>query len=345
VILPSGPCPSPILIVGEAPGAEEERTGQPFQGASGAELNRMLGEVGLNRSECFLTYLCRVRPPGNEIESFIPSKKKDLTPAHVWLLDRKVSPPVVEGYELLLREIELCKPKVIIALGNAAMWALTDKWGIKHWRGSQLFTKDNVAVIPTWPPMAVMRQWALRAVTMNDLRRAKRIAINGVVSEPVTRFVTRPTIGSVRDILGIINGLLAQNPTTLSLDIETSGGHIVCLGVAWTRADALCIPLSTNAGTRHYWTEWEEAEIVWELYRILTHPNARVIWQNGLFDSQYIFRHWHFLPRHHFDTMVGWHSCFSTLPKSLDFLASMLTEHYVQWKGISRELHSLKKED
>ena len=345
MILPSGPCPSSVLIVGEAPGAEEERLGSPFLGAAGLELNRMLGEVGLNRSDCFLTYLCRVRPPGGEISAFIPEKKKEITPAHVWLLGRMVLPPIIEGYNLLLREIELCKPKVIIALGNVAMWCLTEKWGIKFMRGSQLFTGGDVPVIPTYAPMVVLRQWELRPVVMNDLRRAKRIVTNGVVPVPDYRFVTRPTFDTALSVLNNINGLLAQNPTTLSLDIETSGGHIVCLGIAWTPLDALCIPFSTNAGHQHYWPEWEEAQLVWMLYRVLTHPNARVIWQNGLFDSQYIYRHWHFLPRHHFDTMLGSHTCFSTMPKSLDFLASLYCEHYVQWKGAARELQSLKKEE
>jgi len=335
------------MIVGEAPGAEEERLGVPFVGASGMELNRMLSEAGLNRSDCFVTNLCRVRPPGNDITAFIAQTKKDVTPAHVPLLDKRVLPCVLDGYDLLLKEIELCKPKVIIALGNYALWALTGRSGVKHWRGSQLFTDGGIPLIPTYHPAAILRNWSWRTIAVHDLRRAASIAANGPVPEPERRFIIRPTFDRVIEVLGNLLVLCEQNPNgfILSLDIETAGGHIICLGIGWSRADAICIPFSTGAGMIHYWPAHEEAQIVWLLYRLLTHPNARVIWQNGLFDAQYIFRHWHFLPRHHFDSMIGHHSCFSTTPKSLDYLASLYNEHYVQWKGIARELNSPKKDD
>lgn len=335
------------MIIGEAPGAEEERLGAPFMGAAGMELNRMLGEAGLNRSDAFVTYLCRVRPLNNDITAFIPATKKDLTSAHIPLLDRRVMPCIVEGYNLLMKEIELCKPRVIIALGNAAQWALTQRWGAKHWRGSQLFTDSGIPVIPTYAPAMVLRQWSLRTIVVHDMRRAALIVRDGPVPEPVRRYTIRPSYDAVIEALGNLRGLCERTPAgfILSLDIETAGGHIVCLGIGWSRADAICIPFSTGAGMVHHWTLEDEAQIVHALYRLLTHTNARIIWQNGLFDAQYIFRHWHFLPRHHCDTMIGHHTCFSTTQKSLDFLASMYNEHYVQWKGISRELHSPKKDD
>lgn len=319
----------------------------PFVGASGQELNRMLQEAGLNRAECFMTNLCRVRPPNNDITAFIPTTKREITAAHVPLLDRRVMPRIVDGYNLLMKEIELCKPKVIIALGGTALWALTGKWGAKHWRGSQLFTPAGVPVIGTFHPAAILRQWSWRTIAVHDMRRAALIVRNGPVPEPVRHYIIRPTFGMVMETIGNLTGLCAGTPAgfILSLDIETAGGHIVCLGIGWSHADAICIPFSTGAGVVHYWSLEEEAQIVHALYRLLTHANARVIWQNGLFDAQYIFRHWHFLPRHHFDTMIGHHSCFSTTPKSLDYLASLYNEHYINWKGVARELHALKKDD
>src|ERR1035437_2426068 len=133
-----GPIPAKFMIVGEAWGADEERLGAPFMGASGQELNRMLGEAGIMRSECYTTNVVNSRPPNNYIGAWIAQKKKDITPAHKGLRDKYVLPIVVEGYNQLLQEIDLLKPNIIVAFGNVAMWALTGKWGILKWRGSQL---------------------------------------------------------------------------------------------------------------------------------------------------------------------------------------------------------------
>lgn len=138
MVPPSGPIPAKILLCGEAPGEQEEREGTPFVGASGQELNRMLSEVGIMRSECFVTNLVRIRPPNNDIGAFIAMKKRDITTAHIPLRDKMVLPLVKEGFSLLISEIELVQPKVIIAFGNASTWALTGNWGVTKWRGSIL---------------------------------------------------------------------------------------------------------------------------------------------------------------------------------------------------------------
>lgn len=138
MVRPDGPMNARIFIVGEAPGADEEAKGIPFVGASGMELNRMLGEVGITRSECFVTNVCRERPLGNDISTFIAQSKKEITKDHTLLRDKYVKRPIIEGYKLLLVELETVKPNIVIALGNVSLWALTGIWGIVKWRGSML---------------------------------------------------------------------------------------------------------------------------------------------------------------------------------------------------------------
>jgi uracil-DNA glycosylase len=133
-----GPAPARIMLVGEAPGADEEREGQPFVGVSGQELNRMLAEAGISRSECYITNVCRERPPNNDITKFFAKSKKAITNEHVKLRDRWVLPPVRSGFLRLIDELEATNPNVVIALGNVAMWALTGRWGVVKWRGSML---------------------------------------------------------------------------------------------------------------------------------------------------------------------------------------------------------------
>ena len=107
---PTGPCPAKIMIVGDAPGEQELSQGIPFVGWSGQELNKMLAEAGIMRGECFITNVCRVRPPYDDISYFFAKLKRDRTSEHIAIRNRYALPCVSQGLELLKREIELCQP-------------------------------------------------------------------------------------------------------------------------------------------------------------------------------------------------------------------------------------------
>ena len=81
-----------------------------------------------------------------------------------------------------------------------------------------------------------------------------------------------------------------------------------------------------------YWPIEQEAVIVHWIYRVLTHPNAKIRGQNLLYDAQYTYRHWHFVPRVAQDTMISHHTLFAGLPKRLDYQASLYCDHYIYWK-------------
>jgi DNA polymerase I-like protein with 3'-5' exonuclease and polymerase domains/uracil-DNA glycosylase len=333
------------MIVGEAPGDQEEREGMPFVGASGNELNRMLQEAGILRSTCFVTNVVRRRPPGNDVGVFFAQRKSDITLQHIQLSGKYCLPVVLEGIELLKREIEMCQPDVIIALGNVALWALTGNWGITSWRGSQLACTLPLAldyqpkVIPTYHPALVLRQWAWRQTAVHDLRRAKGHIGQKVYNPRHYDFVIRPDYSTT---IGILDGLLAEldkGSFELTGDVETRAGHIDCFGLAWNKSSAICIPFMTMTGDpRGYWPLEEETAIVWRLYQINKHPNfGGWTGQNFLYDAQYIYRHWWFLPKVKHDTMLSHHSMFSNSQKSLDYLASMYCEDYVYWKEDLKE--------
>lgn len=334
-VLPDGPIPARIMLVGEAPGADEEREGTPFVGVSGQELNRMLQEAGIMRSECFTTNVCRVRPPNNDIGAFVALKKKDVTSAHLPLRDKMVMPCVMEGYRMLLSEIDIVKPNVIITLGNLSMWALTGAWGITKWRGSLLRLdgkEGGPKVIPTYHPAAVLRQWDWRAIAVNDLRRAKEHSLSRDWSAPQWSFIIRPSFSQAITTLNELYSHLEVSELWIDFDIETRAGHIACAGISWSLTDAICLPFMCVENKEGYWSLEEEAAVVHSLFRVLTHRNVKVRWQNGLYDAQYTFRHWHFVPRGAQDTMIAQHSMFAALPKSLAFIASMYCKHYVYWK-------------
>lgn len=339
-----------LMLVGEAFGADEERAGQPFVGASGQELNRMLQEAGLSRSEAYTTNVVNARPPHNDFGAWVARTKKEVTPVHVRLRDRMVLPIVTQGMESLRREIDLIHPQVIIALGNWAMWALTGAFGILKWRGSLLDWDGpgRYRVIPTIHPAAVLRSWDYRAIALLDLKRA-RTELQARTPAPQWKFKVRPTLDEVRShlewLIAEANLHIGYNPIWLDLDLETRAGHIACCGLSWSREGAISIPFMCVEKLSGYWTEEEEAYVIYALWRLLTHPAVRCRLQNGLYDFQYIWRHWHFLPRFGQDTMIAHHSMWAALPKSLAFQASMYSPHYVYWKDDGRTWAEEQSED
>ncbi len=337
-IRPSGPIPAPIMIVGEYPSWDDEAAGEPFMGTAGYELTRMLHEVGISRSECFLTNVCRERPPGNDISTLIAKAKKDVTPLHVNINNKYVKSPIAEGYNLLHQEIKMVKPSIIIGFGNLPLWALTGIWGITKWRGSMLHTNgSHVRFLPTHSPSAILRQWDLRSISIRDLRRAAEYR-SSPYPVPAWRFLVRP---SASEVLSTLNSLRLRAATDesieISFDLETRHGHIACAGLSWNINEALSIPFMCVENREGYWGPEEEAEITYELYRLLTHPNVNVVGQNLLYDSQYTLRHWHFIPHVTQDTMISHHVAFAGLPKRLDFQASMYCKQYVYWKDDGKQ--------
>ena len=351
LVKPEGPTNARIMLVGEAPGEAEERLGRPFVGASGYELDRMLNEAGISRSECFITNLLKIRPPKNDINQFIAKAKKDRTKGHTEFKGRWITREILEGYDLLEREITAVRPSIIVALGNTPFWALTGLTGITKWRGSMLHTNGAVdppvKIIPTIHPASVLREWKQRAIVIHDLRRAGRFRDPSCdYPTPNWQFILRP---SYETVITTLDRLYIRShhgePLKLSFDLETRAGHIACAGLAWSLVEALCIPFMAVGKPQGYWDLECEAEIIWRLWRLLTSPNVEVIGQNLLYDCQYTWKHWHFVPRVTQDTMIGQHAIFSDLPKGLGFLASMYANYFVYWKDEGKDWQKNMDED
>jgi DNA polymerase I-like protein with 3'-5' exonuclease and polymerase domains/uracil-DNA glycosylase len=334
---PSGPCPARIMIVGEAPGEQEERAGTPFVGQSGQELDRMLQEAGIMRSTCFVTNVVRVRPPGNDIGVFFAQRKSDITLQHVNFNGKHCLPVVMAGIELLKREIEMCRPNVIIALGNTALWALTGNWGITSWRGSELACNLPLAldyqpkVVPTYHPALVRRQWTWRQTAVHDLRRARRESQDRTIFQRDYDFLIRPDFTQTINVLDALLAEAEKGALYLSGDMETRAGHIACLGIAWNQKSAISIPFMCVERAEGYWTLEEETEILFRLIPLAR--KAKWFGQNFIYDQQYSVRHWFGLQFNlvH-DTMLAHHSMFANSQKGLDYLSSMYCEHHVYWK-------------
>jgi len=330
-----GPRDADVMIVGEAPGSSEEIHGRPFVGVSGNELSLMLHEANIDRDKCYITNVCKYRPPSNKIATWFLNKTTARKEHVEEICGRYPNHYIVEGMEELFEEIDRVKPKIIIALGDTALWALCGESGITKWRGSVL-RHDGIPVVPTYHPAAILRMWAWRFIAVQDLRRANDVLADRI-HPPNYNFRLRPSFPDVMEILDAQIAKADEDTLRLACDIETRSKHIACFGFAWSNSDAICIPFMDVNNPKGYWSLDEETAIVWKLRQLLLHRNVEIVGQNWNYDMQYIARHWGFIPWPHLDTMIAHHVCFAGLPKGLDFLSSLYNDYHVYWKDAGKQ--------
>jgi uracil-DNA glycosylase family 4 len=137
VVFGVGNADADVMFIGEAPGFHEDKQGEPFVGAAGQLLTRMLGEVlGVARDDIYIANVIKCRPPGNrdpqedEIDSCTP-----------WLVE----------------QVSLIQPQVIVTLGNfATKFVLQTAQGITRMRG-RAYPWHGRTVVPTFHPAAILR--------------------------------------------------------------------------------------------------------------------------------------------------------------------------------------------
>lgn len=299
-----------IYIIGEAAGANEDKTGRPFSGGSGRMLEGMLIEAGIQRSECYLDNVIQVRPPKGNFDSYYTDKGRK-TPTD----------DLLDAYKRFERDLEGHNPRVIVALGNEALRALTGKVGITKWRGSILPCKwGNAKVIPAVKPAMVMKQYQYRPVTVMDFARVKREAeIEGWTPYYNDNLIINPTFTMVMDTLEYIG-----KQEKVAFDIETTQNQILCMGFAWSKEDALCVPIFFGGSS--WWNEAEELAIVKAMQKLFRNPKVKFIAQNAQFDMTFIKDLWDIdVANLWMDTMIAFHCVYPELRKGLDFLSSIYT--------------------
>ena len=330
----TGPTTARVAVVGELPHEQDLLRGQPFCGSPGLELSKMLAEAGIHRESCYLTLVCNDRVPRSRIEGVVATVKKDITPAHVLWNGKWVLPAVVQGAERLKTELSLVKPNVVVAVGNLALWVLTGEWGVHDWRSSVMESTliPGLKVIPTLSPAVLNAQWKLRPLIVHDLKRVARQSAYPEITRANYNFVIRPSFPDAKSSLQRLLALaLTPGPKLkVAADIETRAGHIACIAFAWSKVDAVCIPLMCQHNPAGYWSLEEESELVLLMTQIMS--KVTILGHNWNYDAQYIYRHWHFLCPDVVDTMIQQHSCFSNLPKNLAFCSSMYLEDHLYWK-------------
>ena len=152
-----GPRNATWCFVGEAPGAEEDRRGEPFVGRAGQLLDAMLRAVGLDRGQVFIANVLKCRPPGN----------RDPQPSEV-----------AACLPYLRTQIATVRPRVVVALGRfAAQSLLATDQPLGRLRGP-LHDYEGIPVVVTYHPAYLLRRPADKAAAWVDLKRAREIVTN-----------------------------------------------------------------------------------------------------------------------------------------------------------------------
>jgi uracil-DNA glycosylase family 4 len=142
-----------VLLVGEAPGASEDKQGRPFVGRSGKLLDQLLAEAGLERDDVFITNVVKARPPGNrdpkadEVAHYLP-----------WLE----------------QQLALIAPSVIIPVGRHALAHFAPGQKITEVHGTLIVERDR-RLVPWLHPAAALRNQSLRETLFEDARALPRI--------------------------------------------------------------------------------------------------------------------------------------------------------------------------
>jgi DNA polymerase len=149
---------APVMIVGEAPGRDEDREGRPFVGRAGQLLDRMLDAIGLSRTESvYITNVLPWRPPQN----------RDPLPAEIAMMQ-----------PFLRRHIALANPRLLVIMGNPACKALLGRTGITRLRG-QWTEAEGLPAIPMLHPAYLLRNPGAKREAWADLLALKARLRNG----------------------------------------------------------------------------------------------------------------------------------------------------------------------
>lgn len=283
-LIQSGSKSSKIVLVGEAPGANEERAGKPFIGGSGTLLDQALRQAGISRSDCFVTNVCHVRPPKNEFS---------------WFFKKENQLQLAAGVLQLKRDLEEIKPNLVVAFGAQPLRFLTGKVGIEKWRGSILESTlvPGLKVIATYHPAYAIRIWDYKAVIEMDLRRCAEEAKFPEIVRPEREYILNPD-AAVR--ASVAAEMLQAEWLSIDIEcIEVSPGNwrLSCVGFSDRPNRAMTIPC-------------DSADALQVIRELCSSP-VKKVFQNGQFDVTVLRQNNIEVVNFAWDTMLGHHSIYT----------------------------------
>lgn len=321
----------------------------------------------LEAADIAFTNVLNLRPPGNRLLDLCVTRREALEEDSTYdfpaiAKGKYLRPVYLPEARRLLGEIKKLRPNLVVALGNTACWALLRATNISSIRGTATSfqlpaTNWQQKVLPTYHPAGVLYNWSWRPIVVADLVKARREAAFPEIRRPHRQILVSPTLSEVESWVA---STLSNPPCWLACDTETSAGIIDTISFATSSSNALVIPLGPHrfrSGTNFitilpvrdgvsspsYWTLSEERR-VWQLvFQLLESPIPK-LFQNGLYDLQYLLKlgcH----PRACLeDSMLLHHALYPEMQKSLGFLGSIYTNE-ASWKLLRKQRADTEKRD
>jgi uracil-DNA glycosylase family 4 len=315
------------MLVGEAPGRDEEAEGEPFVGKAGQFISRYFGRAGVPWPQVYRANLCPYRPHKNKFETLLGTDE------------------LQEGLKLLSDTIEKVDPNLIVAAGNWPMWYLTGQKspaqrskpgsGITSWRGSIMPgigdfvpAAEGRKVLITYHPAYIIRPqgFGWHPVFFIDLQKIKK-----EMGFPEIKYPEYDSLIDPPNAIEVAEDMMESD--WLTIDIETFGDSLACVGITDSIERGLCITFENPGG--------------WFPARALLKSKAKKIFQYGAFDVNYMkhFYDWD-TKNYAFDTYIAAANLMPEFPRGLDFLTSIYTpfpfykEERKTWKNTG-EMSSL----
>jgi DNA polymerase len=334
------------MLIGEAPGEQEARLGEPFRGPAGKLLKQMLKHSGVDFNSCYVTNIMNTRPPGNAFVYFYEDKSR-----------KEPSQALLDAWQKLQDKIKRIKPNIVVCLGAEPYRAVTNRRGVEHYRGT-VSTFNNIKVLCTYHPSAVLRNYDFHPIVEIDFAKVARESQFPEVRCPQPNIVLQPTL---KDVLDWFDYSSSEYPI-LSFDIETVGEATRCIGFArgkLEQPECIVVPFvrfpessmvqpqsntiisiaPRSSSATSYWSKEDEIIVLRTLADVFVDSSVKKIGQNSIsFDQPRLEKEFGFVVNNHsMDTMHAWHVLYPELPKSLNFLCSILTDYNDYWNDKNTE--------
>ncbi len=157
LVMGDGNADADIVLIGEAPGKNEDEQGLPFVGAAGKFLDQMLEGANIKRGDVYITNIVKYRPPNNRDP--LPEEKKTFWP-------------------YLVRQLDVINPKIVVTLGRHSMEYFLPDRKISQIHGQPkriAFGESKIVVVPLYHPAAALYNGSMRATLIEDFNKLLKI--------------------------------------------------------------------------------------------------------------------------------------------------------------------------
>ncbi len=317
---PSGNRRAKLAAVAEQPGIQEIQATppRPLVGPAGRGFDECLLLTKTPRSELYLTNVIKDldAPLSHYIK--IPSKGKPT-----------IHPEGMQYIHELGEELDKLRPNCVLALGNVALFALTNRIGISKWHGSVLESTivPGLKVVPTFHPATFIPpkfNFINKPLICEDIIRAKHESEFPEIRRKERKVIIKPSFEQSIDVLNhcFEVGMRGQ---TIALDIEVINGELDCISFSWSSTEAISIPFRDQQGD--YFTPNQELEVMLLIAKIIQEPKITKVGANFIFDLQFLFHKYGIRPRGICHcTQIAQKIAFPDLKAGLDAVCRMYTD-------------------